>query len=151
MSRAKIGIQGPLRRTTPGWRIGCAGVSLLELLIALTISSVAISAAIHMFSAYGSRLTSQRSAMVSNQELRLGLGEARTILLSLQEISGLLQVPSALSFVEDHNVFDGRSGLDQRVISKVMNVLDEGLDALSHIPFADLLALGFASRNFIAG
>jgi prepilin-type N-terminal cleavage/methylation domain-containing protein len=73
MRRTKIGIQGPLRRTTPEWRIGCAGVSLIELLMALTISSVAISAAIHMFSAYGSRFTSQHSAMVSNQELRLGL------------------------------------------------------------------------------
>lgn len=73
MRRARIGIQGPPRRTTPGWHIDCAGVSLLELLMALTISSVSISAAIHMFSAYGSRFTSQHSAMVSNQELRLGL------------------------------------------------------------------------------
>ena len=53
--------------------MGCAGVSLIELLIALTISSVAISAAIHMFSAYGLRFASQHSTMVSNQDVRIGL------------------------------------------------------------------------------
>lgn len=53
--------------------MGCTGVSLIELLIALTISSVAISAAIHTFSTYGLRFSSQHSTMVSNQELRLGL------------------------------------------------------------------------------
>ncbi|MGZ8383860.1 MAG: PilW family protein [Nitrospira sp.] len=73
MRRDTISTLRPLGRTTPGWRVGCAGASLIELLIALTISSVAISAAIHMFSAYGLRFTSQHSVMVSNQELRLGL------------------------------------------------------------------------------
>jgi prepilin-type N-terminal cleavage/methylation domain-containing protein len=58
---------------SPDWRIDCTGVSLIELLIALTISGVAISSAIHMFSAYGTRFTSQHSTMVSNQELRIGL------------------------------------------------------------------------------
>ncbi len=53
--------------------MNCAGISLIELLIALTVSSVAISATLHMFSAYGLRFTSQHSTMVSNQELRLGL------------------------------------------------------------------------------
>ena len=55
------------------WRMGCAGVSLIELLIALTISSVAISGAIQIFSAYGLRFASQHFTMVSNQELRIGL------------------------------------------------------------------------------
>jgi len=50
-----------------------SGFSLIELLIALSISGLATSAAIHMFSAYGLRVTSQQATMVSNQELRLGL------------------------------------------------------------------------------
>lgn len=54
-----------------GGRLGSAGMSLVELLIALTISSVSISAAIHMFSGYGLRFTTQHSTMVSNQELRI--------------------------------------------------------------------------------
>ena len=45
----------------------------MELLIALTVSSVGISAAVHMFAGYGLRLTSQHSTMTSNQELRIGL------------------------------------------------------------------------------
>ena len=55
------------------WRLDCNGVSLIELLIALTISGVAISSAIHMFSGYGQRFTTQHATMVSNQELRIGL------------------------------------------------------------------------------
>ena len=63
----------PRERMSSGRHMGCAGVSLIELLMALAISSVAISASIHMFSTYGLRLTSQHSTIVSNQELRLGL------------------------------------------------------------------------------
>ncbi|HAP40199.1 MAG TPA: hypothetical protein DCQ94_10625 [Nitrospira sp.] len=54
-------------------RLGSAGVSLLELLIALAISSVGISAAIQAFAAYGLRLGQQHVAMIGNQELRLGM------------------------------------------------------------------------------
>ncbi|MCE3222458.1 MAG: exported protein of unknown function [Nitrospira sp.] len=61
------------RRMRSEKSLHCAGVSLIELLIALTISSVAISAAIRMFSEYGLRFTSQHSTMVSNQELRIAL------------------------------------------------------------------------------
>ncbi len=73
MRRATVSITRRLGRMGAGWRMGCAGVSLIELLIALTISGVAISGAIHIFSAYGLRFTAQHSTMVSNQELRLGL------------------------------------------------------------------------------
>jgi prepilin-type N-terminal cleavage/methylation domain-containing protein len=58
-------------RMSEGWRLGCAGMSLIELLIALTISSVSISAAMHMFSGYGPRFTTQHTTMVSNQESRI--------------------------------------------------------------------------------
>jgi prepilin-type N-terminal cleavage/methylation domain-containing protein len=55
------------------WRLNVRGVSLIELLIAMVISSVAISAAIQAFTAYGLRLSSQHATMTANQELRLGL------------------------------------------------------------------------------
>ncbi len=60
-------------RMRAGWRLNSAGVSLLELLIAMAISSVAISAAVQAFAAYGLRLSSQHATMTANQELRLGL------------------------------------------------------------------------------
>ncbi|MDR4474463.1 MAG: prepilin-type N-terminal cleavage/methylation domain-containing protein [Nitrospira sp.] len=63
----------PLVRKRADTRLGSAGVSLLELLIALAISSVGISAAIQAFAAYGLRLGQQHVAMIGNQELRLGM------------------------------------------------------------------------------
>lgn len=54
-------------------RLGSAGVSLIELLMALAISSVGIAAAIQAFAAYGARLSHQQVAMIGNQELRLGM------------------------------------------------------------------------------
>jgi len=63
----------PKARMSENGRLDCAGMSLIELLIALTISSVSISAAIHMFSGYGLRFTTQHSTMVSNQESRIAL------------------------------------------------------------------------------
>jgi len=54
-------------------RFGSAGVSLVELLIALAISSVGILAAIQAFAAYGLRLSQQHIAMIGSQELRLGM------------------------------------------------------------------------------
>jgi prepilin-type N-terminal cleavage/methylation domain-containing protein len=73
MSRITVSVSSDRGRRGAAWPAGCAGVSLIELLIALSISSVAISASIQMFSGYGARFVSQHSAMVSNQELRLGL------------------------------------------------------------------------------
>lgn len=73
MKRADPSALKSLQRMKSGRHLDCAGVSLIELLFALTISSVAISSAIHMFSTYGTRFTSQYSTMVSNQELRIGL------------------------------------------------------------------------------
>ena len=55
------------------WRWNCDGVSLIELLIAMAISSVAISAALQAFAAYGVRLSSQHATITANQELRLGM------------------------------------------------------------------------------
>jgi prepilin-type N-terminal cleavage/methylation domain-containing protein len=73
MRRVDINFDGRAERMNTERPAGCAGFSLVELLIALSISGIATSAAIHLVSAYGLRVTSQQSTMVSNQELRLGL------------------------------------------------------------------------------
>lgn len=54
-------------------RLGSAGISLIELLIALVISTVGIAAAIQAAAAYGARLSHQQVSMIGNQELRLGM------------------------------------------------------------------------------
>jgi hypothetical protein len=61
------------KRMNIGWCLGSAGASLIELLIAMAISSIAISASIHVFSSVGLRFSTQHSTMVTNQDLRLGL------------------------------------------------------------------------------
>ncbi len=61
------------KRMNIGWCPGSAGASLLELLIAMAISSIAISASIHVFSSVGMRFSAQHSTMATNQDLRLGL------------------------------------------------------------------------------
>ena len=61
------------KRMNIGWCLGSAGASLIELLIAMAISSIAISASIHVFSSVGLRFSGQHSTMVTNQDLRLGL------------------------------------------------------------------------------
>ncbi len=68
-----LSVPTPSKRMGFGYCLGSAGVSLIELLIAMAISSVAISASIHVFSAFGHRFTSQHAIMVTNQDLRLGL------------------------------------------------------------------------------
>lgn len=73
MTPATLSDSQQTKRIRARWRLNTSGVSLIELLIALAISSVAISAAIQTSAAYGSRLSSQHATMTANQELRLGL------------------------------------------------------------------------------
>ena len=68
-----VNVRRAPKRVGIGWCLGSAGVSLIELLIAMAISSVAISASIQVFSALGLRFTAQHLTMVTNQDLRLGL------------------------------------------------------------------------------
>jgi hypothetical protein len=70
-----------------------------------------------------------------NQELRLGVGEPWSIFSSLHEIRGLSQIPSPLSFVKDHNMFGRRARVDQCIVAKIMNVLDESFDLSPILPF----------------
>ena len=46
------------------------------------------------------------------------------------------QIPSTLRLVENHNMFHRRAGVDQRIVAKVMNVLDESFDALGNFPLS---------------
>ncbi|MDR4471147.1 MAG: hypothetical protein MRJ92_00380 [Nitrospira sp.] len=63
----------PLSAKTGDATIGFGRGHCFELLIALAISSVGISAAIQAFAAYGSSLWPAHVAMIGNQELRLGM------------------------------------------------------------------------------
>ena len=74
-----------------------------------------------------------------NQKLRLRVGEPWPVFSSLHEIRSLSQVPSALRFVKDHNMFGGRAGVDQCLVAKVVNVLDERFDALANfaLPYSN--------------
>ncbi len=76
-----------------------------------------------------------------NQELRLGVGEPRQILSSPHEARGLLQVPRALRLVEDHNMFRRRAGVEQCIVAKVMNVLDESFDTFGNFPLSNSNAI----------
>ncbi|MDR4478383.1 MAG: prepilin-type N-terminal cleavage/methylation domain-containing protein [Nitrospira sp.] len=68
-----VDVPGLSKRVSVGWCFGSSGVSLIELLIAMAISGVAISASMHLFSRVGVRLTTQHATMIANQDLRIGL------------------------------------------------------------------------------
>ena len=64
---------------------------------------------------------------VGQQELRLGLGKARAILLSSHERRGLPKIPGTLRLIEDHHMLRWRGGLAKASVSEVMHVLNECL------------------------
>ena len=78
------------------------------------------------------------------------MGKARDALFATHEIRRLPQIPSALSLIENHDVFDWRPRIDQRVITKVVNILDKGFDALTNFAFAHLLTVSLSPRDFVA-
>ena len=90
------------------------------------------------------------SVHVRDQKLRLGICEAWAPFLSQHKISGLFQVPGALRLIEDDDVLYRRTDIDQRVITEVVNVLDESFHAFSNFSFAHLLALLLATRDLIS-
>ena len=57
------------------------------------------------------------------------------------EVRGLFQIPGTLRFVENHDVFYRRANIDQRVVTKMMNVLDKGFNAFTNFAFAHLSRL----------
>ena len=78
---------------------------------------------------------------VRHQELGLGLGEVGDTLLLAHEARRLFGCPRALSLVEDrHMLGRGAVGIQDRLVPKVVDVLDECLDALADLLLAYLLA-----------
>ena len=75
-----------------------------------------------------------RMGPCTNQALRLGVGESGTVLFSPHEARGLSQIPRALRLIEDYNTFRRRNGVEQCIVAKVMNVLDESFDTLGNFP-----------------
>src|SRR5581483_1414154 len=84
-----------------------------------------------------------------DQELRFGIGKSRLIFSALHEICRLTQIPGALCFIEDDNVFWWRAQIPQRFVPKVMNVLNESFDAFRDLPFAHSMPKAALPRNFI--
>ena len=77
--------------------------------------------------------------------------EAGSLLfLRSMKLAVCLQVPRALRLIEDHDVLDWRAGIDQRVITKMVNILDERFHALANFPFPHFLALLLAACDFVA-
>ena len=64
-------------------------------------------------------------------------GESGPLLFAQHEVGGLLLVPRALRFIENHDVFDWRAGIDQRVIAEMVHILNERLHAFPNFAFAD--------------
>ena len=89
-------------RTFLCYPTGMAGVSLIELLIALLVSAVTISTAIRAFAVYGQRFQAQQMAMNSTQELRLALD----VLCNEVRMSGvgLLSRETAFSRMEGNEI-----------------------------------------------
>ena len=69
----------------------------------------------------------------------------------MHEVCRLPEVPCALCFIENDDVFIGGIGIHEHIIAEVMHVLNKCLDAFANFPFPHLLATGFASSNLIAG
>jgi hypothetical protein len=89
------------------------------------------------------------SVHVGNQELGFGLRESRLFFLALHEIRSLPKIPSTLRFVKDHDVLEWRTGVHKRFIAKVMNILDESLDAFPNLILAYLLAVSSPARDLV--
>ena len=69
----------------------------------------------------------------------------------MHEIGSLLQIPRTLGFIEYNDVLNRRPGFNQSVIAEMVNVLNEGLNALTNLAFANLFPLCFATHDFVPG
>jgi len=105
--------EAPLDRAQPLGNAGLAGVDLLP---------VADQAHHHRPGGV--------AVEAGDQELRFREVEARLPALALHKARRLLAVPRALGLIEDGHVVDGRRGVRQPRITKVVDALDEAL----HLP-----------------
>src|SRR5688572_767880 len=86
-----------------------------------------------------------------DQELRLGVGESGTVLFPLHKTRGLSQIPRALRLIEDGNVFGRRTGIEQCIVAKVMNVLDKSSDACGNFPLPHWNTNTLLTCNLVTG
>jgi hypothetical protein len=92
----------------------------------------------------------QVAVHVRDEELGLGLVKPGALLLALHETSSLPHVPGALGFIKDGDVLVWRFRVQQRLVAKMVHVLNQSFDPLADPAFLDLFAGGFAAGNFVA-
>ena len=85
-----------------------------------------------------------------NQEFRLGIREARKLLSPAHKVCCFMMIPGALRLIKDRDVFRRRTGVKQRLIAKVMDVLDKRLYFVGYLPFAYSDTGDFLTCHFIA-
>src|SRR5439155_681067 len=77
--------------------------------------------------------------------------EARTILPSAHERGCLFTIPCPLTLVEDYHVVRGRKRLvAEAVVSKMVDILDEGLDGLSYRSLAGINTPRLTAGQFVS-
>src|SRR6516162_3145268 len=86
---------------------------------------------------------------IGDEKLGFGLIKTGPILFSAHEIGRHFQIPSALGFVENDNVIARRAKVAQSGIAEVMHVLDERLDLLFYLAFANFWSVIVRARELI--
>ncbi len=84
-----------------------------------------------------------------NQKLRLGLRKTRPLLLSLHEFRSLFEIPRPLCLVKDRDMFNRCPAIIQKVVPKVMHVLDKRFDTLTNLPLPRFNPATALSPNLI--
>ena len=56
-----------------------------------------------------------------------------------------------MCFVKNHDVFDWWARINQRIITKVVNVLNEGFDTLANFCLPNFFALFLSASYFVTG
>ncbi len=64
------------------------------------------------------------------------------ILFATHETCCLPQVPCTLCFIKDDDMVNGCTGIDQRFITEVVNILDECFNTFGNFTFSNIFALG---------
>src|SRR5688572_17475405 len=85
-----------------------------------------------------------------DQELGFGLTEIGAAFLAFHEGRGLFQCPCSLRFIKDRDMFYWSCGRCQTIVSKMVNVLNEGLDLTLCVTFFQLLSVLGTASYFIA-
>src|SRR5262245_19419399 len=84
-----------------------------------------------------------------DQELRLGLGKSRLLILPPHEVRSLLQVPRPLRLVKNGHMLGRWPGVGEKIIPKMMHVLDKGFDTLGYFPFSNPNPALLGARHLI--